>query len=290
MTQLNLKAMAKINLGLDVIRKREDGYHQVRMIMQTIHLYDRISLTRTRDSEIKVKTNLFFLPTNESNLVYKAAKLLKDEFKIKDGVFIDLKKHIPVSAGLAGGSSDAAAILYGMNRIFQLGLSLKELMTRGVKIGADVPFCLMRGTALAEEIGEQLTPIKTPPKCQILIVKPPVSISTRSVYESLKLDHNVKHPDIDKLLLDIEQGDLKSMAADMGNVLESVTIANYPVIEQIKRKMLQLGALNAMMSGSGPTVFGLFDDIGKAKFAYAKIKEQEASKQVYLTELMNSRR
>lgn len=290
MTELSLKALAKINLGLDVIRKREDGYHQVRMIMQTIHLYDRIVLTRTKDSDIKVETNLFFLPSNENNLVHKAAALLKDEFKIKDGVYINLKKHIPVSAGLAGGSSDAAAVLYGMNRMFQLGLSLSDLKERGVKIGADVPYCLMRGTALAEGIGEELTVLKSAPKCPVLIAKPAINVSTKSVYENLKLDGKMKHPNIDALMKDIERGDLKSLASNMGNVLETVTIPDYPVIAELKKEMIRLGALNAMMSGSGPTVFGLFEHVDQAKHAYKKMREKELAKQIYLTEIYNNRR
>lgn len=290
MYEMRLKALAKINLGLDVIRRREDGYHEVKMIMQTIRLYDRIVMRKRREPKIQVKTNLFYLPENENNLVYKAAKLLIEEFKIQQGVQIDLQKFIPVAAGMAGGSSDAAAVLYGMNRMFHLGLSLEELMEHGVKIGADVPYCLMRGTALAEGIGEQLTKLSPVPQCKILIAKPAISVSTKFVYENLKLDENTVHPDIDLLIQDIETKNLADMAAHMGNVLESVTIPNYPVIAQIKEQMIKDGALNAMMSGSGPTVFGIFDDKEKAEVAYKRMLEGNLAKQVYLTEVYNNGR
>lgn len=290
MYEMRLKALAKINLGLDVIRRREDGYHEVKMIMQTIRLYDRIVMRKRREPKIQVKTNLFYLPENENNLVYKAAKLLIEEFKIQQGVQIDLQKFIPVAAGMAGGSSDAAAVLYGMNRMFHLGLSLEELMERGVKIGADVPYCLMRGTALAEGIGEQLTKLSPVPQCKILIAKPPISVSTKFVYQNLKLDENTVHPNIDLLIQDIETKNLADMAAHMGNVLESVTIPNYPVIAQIKEQMIKDGALNAMMSGSGSTVFGIFDDKEKAEVAYKRMREGNLAKQVYLTEVYNNGR
>lgn len=290
MIELNLKALAKINLGLDVLRRREDGYHEVKMVMQTIHLYDKIQLRKLQTSDIKVETNLFYLPANENNLVYKAAKLLKDEFSIPNGVYIGLEKHIPVAAGMAGGSSDAAAVLYGMNRMFQLGLSMEELMERGVKIGADVPYCLMRGTALAEGIGEKLTALKPVPKCPVLIAKPSISVSTKFVYENLKLDENTVHPDMDAVVQAIEAGDIREMANHMGNVLESVTCAHYPVIPQLKEVMIKNGAMNAMMSGSGPTVFGLFESKSAARAAMREIRDKELAKQVYLTDMYNNRR
>lgn len=289
MFEMKLRAMAKINLGLDVIRKREDGYHEVKMIMQTIRLYDRISIQKTKNNKIQVKTNKFYLPENENNLVYKAAKLLFDECSISQGVQINLQKFIPVAAGMAGGSSDAAAVLYGINRMFQLGLSTEQLMELGVKIGADVPYCIMRGTALAEGIGEQLTALPPVPECKVLIAKPPISVSTKFVYENLKLDEHTIHPDIDCLVQDIERGSLTDIAAHMGNVLESVTIPNYPVIAEIKEQMMKDGALNAMMSGSGPTVFGLFEDKEKAEYAYCRMREGNAAKQVYLTDIYNSK-
>ena len=290
MNEISLKALAKINLGLDVVRRREDGYHEVRMIMQTIHLYDRLEIKKTGSADITMETNLSFLPTNENNLVYKAAKLLKDEFEIKEGVHVNLKKHIPVAAGMAGGSTDAAAVLYGINRMFGLGLSKKELMERGVKIGADVPYCLMRGTALAEGIGEDLSALPPMVKCPVLIAKPSVNVSTKFVYENLKLDDTTVHPDIDALVADIQAQDLKKIAADMGNVLETVTIPNYPVIADIKQHMLEHGAINAMMSGSGPTVFGLFEKEETAQEAFTAMKQSGLAKQVYLTSIYNNAR
>ena len=284
MRELKLKAMAKINLGLDVLGKRDDGYHELRMIMQTIRLYDRVQLTVTEAPGIRVKTNLSFLPVNEDNLVYRAANLLMEEFQIKKGLFINLEKHIPVAAGLAGGSSDSAAVLVGVNRLFHLGLAKQELMERGVKLGADVPYCVMRGTALAEGIGEKLTPLPAPPACHVLIAKPKIHVSTKFVYGNLRANELETHPDIDGQIEALQAGDLYEMAARMGNVLETVTIPAYPVIEDIKKEIKRMGAVNAMMSGSGPTVFGLFDDRGKARKAYEKLKKGSLAKQVYLTE------
>lgn len=290
MNDISVKALAKINLGLDVVRKREDGYHEVRMVMQTIHLYDRLEIAKNHSGKITMQTNLAFLPTNENNLVYKAAKLLVDEFGIKDGIHVDLKKHIPVAAGMAGGSTDAAAVLYGLNQIFDLGLSKKDLMERGVKIGADVPYCIMRGTALAEGIGEKLTQLSPMVKCPVLIAKPQISVSTKFVYENLKLDDKMVHPNIDKLVSDIQKKDLSAIASDMGNVLETVTIPEYPIIADIKEHMLKHGALNSMMSGSGPTVFGLFEDEVAAENAYEAMKASGLAKQVYLTSIYNNAR
>lgn len=288
MDNISLKALAKINLGLDVVRRRDDGYHEVRMIMQTINLFDRLEIKKIKESAIKIHTNLFFLPVNENNLVYKAAKLLIDEFGIQEGVSVGLTKKIPVAAGMAGGSTDAAAMLFGMNRLFGLGLSKKQLMERGVKIGADVPYCIMRGTALAEGIGDKLSPLPAMVKCPVLIAKPQISVSTKFVYQNLKLDDKTVHPDIDRLIEDIRNKDLKAVSDRMGNVLESVTIPNYPVISQIKEQMMDSGAVGSMMSGSGPTVFGLFDDSRTAQLAFGKIKRSGLAKQVYLTSIYNN--
>jgi len=289
MNDISVKALAKVNLGLDVIRRREDGYHEVCMVMQTIHLYDRLDIAKNQSGEITMETNLAFLPTNENNLVYKAAKLLCDEFAIKDGIHVNLQKRIPVAAGMAGGSTDAAAVLYGVNKIFDLGLSTEQLMERGVKIGADVPYCIMRGTALAEGIGEKLTQLPPMVKCPILIAKPAISVSTKFVYENLKLD-GIKHPDMQKLIADIKEKDLHKVAADMGNVLESVTIPAYPVIADIKENMMNHGAVGSMMSGSGPTVFGLFEDEKTAENAYEAMKKSGLAKQIYLTTIYNTTR
>ena len=289
MDKISLKALAKINLGLDVVRRREDGYHEVRMVMQTIHLFDRLNIEKTKKAGISIKTNLSFLPVNENNLIYKAGKLLVDEFNITEGVSVELDKRIPVAAGMAGGSTDAAAMLYGMNKIFDLGLSMQELKDRGVKIGADVPYCLMRGTALAEGIGEKLKSLPPMIKCPVLIAKPQISVSTKFVYENLRLDENTVHPDIDALIQDIKDKDLHEVCNHMGNVLETVTIPNYPIIAEIKKKMMNSGAIGAMMSGSGPTVFGLFEDEETAKKAYKEMKKSELAKQVYLTDIYNNR-
>ena len=279
MDEISLKALAKINLGLDVLGKREDGYHEVRMVMQTIHLYDRVEIKKTRSPHIHVETNLYYLPVNEDNLVYRAAKLMKDEFQIKEGVRIVLQKFIPVAAGLAGGSSDAAAVLVGMNRIFNLGLKLMEL---GLKIGADVPFCIMRGTALAEGIGEKLTALPPMPKCPVLIAKPAISVSTKAVYEGLKLYDGMEHPDIDGVMEGIQQKDLKGVASHMGNILETVTIPMYPVIEDIKKLMLENGALNA--------IFGLFPNEKEIRRAYEALKQSGLAKNVYTSDIHNNRR
>lgn len=287
---ISLKALAKINLGLDVVRRREDGYHEVRMIMQTIQLYDRLDIKRTQEPGIQIQTNLSFLPVNENNLIYKAAKLLMDEFSITDGVSVKLDKRIPVAAGMAGGSTDAAAMLIGVNRLFSLGLTKRQLMERGVQIGADVPYCIMRGTALAEGIGEALSPLPPMVKCPVLIAKPSISVSTKFVYQNLKLDDTTIHPDIDLLIDDIKAKNLHDIAAHMGNVLETVTIPNYPVIDEIKKHMLSNGALGAMMSGSGPTVFGLFDDEDTAKKAYKAMRSSHLARQVYLTSIYNNRK
>ena len=287
---ISLKALAKINLGLDVVRRREDGYHEVRMIMQTIQLYDRLDIKRTQEPGIQIQTNLSFLPVNENNLIYKAAKLLMDEFSITDGVSVKLDKRIPVAAGMAGGSTDAAAMLIGVNRLFSLGLTKRQLMERGVQIGADVPYCIMRGTALAEGIGEALSPLPPMVKCPVLIAKPSISVSTKFVYQNLKLDDTTIHPDIDRLIDDIKAKNLHDIAAHMGNVLETVPIPNYPVIDEIKKHMLSNGAVGAMMSGSGPTVFGLFDDEDTAKKAYKAMRSSHLARQVYLTSVYNNRK
>ena len=285
MDKIQLKALAKINLGLDVLRRREDGYHEVKMIMQTISLCDELELRKRKQPGIQVRTNLHYLPTNENNLVYKAAQLLMEEFQIGDGIAIQLQKRIPVAAGMAGGSSDAAAVLWGMNQMYGLGLSRKGLMERGVRLGADVPYCVLRGTALAEGIGEKLKALPPMPKCYLLIAKPGVSVSTKFVYENLHANDlkEEQHPNIDAMIRAIQKKDLALLTSYMGNVLELVTIPAYPVIEEIKRCMLEAGALGAMMSGSGPTVFGIFETQPQARKAYRAVKASQLAKQVYLT-------
>lgn len=285
MDKLHLKALAKINLGLDVLRRREDGYHEVKMIMQTLNLYDELELRKVKQPGIQVKTNLYYLPTNENNLVYKAAHLLMEEFDIKEGISIQLQKKIPVAAGMAGGSSDAAAVLWGVNQMYGLGLSRTELMERGVKLGADVPYCVLRGTALAEGIGEKLSILPPMPKSYILVAKPGISVSTRFVYENLHANdlRPEQHPDVDAMVAAMEKKDLRRLASCMGNVLETVTVPAYPIIDEIKKCMVEQGALGAMMSGSGPTVFGIFDDQTQARRAYREVRAKQLAKQVYLT-------
>ena len=282
---MRLRALAKINLGLDILRKREDGYHEVRMIMQTIQMYDVLKMKKVKKPGISLSVNYPYIPSDERNLVYKAAKLLMDEFQVKEGVDICLEKFIPVAAGMAGGSSDAAAAMVGINRLFKLGLSERELMDRAVNIGADVPYCIMRGTALAEGIGEKLTRIAQIPDCFVLIGKPGISVSTKMAYESLQLDKISSHPDIDGMIKDIENGDLLTMTEKMGNVFEPGIIEKYPVIGEIKNLMEDNGALKAMMSGSGPTVFGIFDDREKMEVAAAVLRESGLAKTVFATEV-----
>ena len=287
---MDLKALAKINLGLDVLGRRENGYHDVRMVMQSVYLYDNVRLEAREEPGIELSSNLYYLPDDSGNIAYKAAQMMIEEFHLEGGVRITLDKHIPVAAGMAGGSSNAAAVLFGMNRLFGLELTRQELMERGVQLGADVPYCILRGTVLAEGIGEKLTVLPSIPKCAVLIAKPPVSVSTRVVYEALDSKEIVKHPDIDGLIRALEEGSLKHAAACMGNVLEDVTIPKYPVIREIKQEMLEAGALNAMMSGSGPTVFGLFENKIKARNAQERIRRKALAKQVYVTNVHNARR
>ena len=286
---MRLRAFAKINLGLDILRKREDGYHEVRMIMQTIQMYDVLEMKKVKKPGISLSVNYPYIPSDERNLVYKAAKLLMDEFQVKEGVDIRLEKFIPVAAGMAGGSSDAAAAMVGINHLFKLGLSEKDLMDRAVNIGADVPYCIMRGTALAEGIGEKLTRIAQVPDCYVLIGKPGIGVSTKKAYESLQLDKIQSHPDIDGMIRDIENGNLLAMTDKMGNVFESGIIGKYPVIGEIKDLMEANGALKAMMSGSGPTVFGIFDDREKMEAAAAVLRQSNLAKTVFATEVTKVR-
>jgi len=283
MKRIQLKAMAKINLGLDVVADRPDGYHDLRMVMQSIRLFDRVVISVTSTPGVRLQTNLPYLPTGPNNLASRAAQLLIDEFSITQGVFIDLEKRIPVAAGLAGGSSDAAAVLVGMNILFCLNLSEEELRLRGVKLGADVPFCIARGTYLAEGIGDVLTRLDPIPDCSILIAKPDVRVSTKQVYTSLVLDENTPHPDIDAQIEAIKKQDLSQMCRLCGNVLETVTETEYPEISSIKKKMLENGALCSMMSGSGPTVFGIFEDRETAMRAQGAVEESGLAPRVILT-------
>lgn len=285
---MRLQAFAKINLGLDVLEKREDGYHEVRMIMQTIRMYDQLDMRKSVEPGIHLTTNKKYIPVDENNLVWRAAKLMMDTCGIMEGVSIHLHKVIPVAAGMAGGSSDAAATLVGMNRLFHCGLSKEKLMELGVQIGADVPYCVLRGTALAEGIGEKLTVLPPMPDCWILIGKPGISVSTKYVYTTLDLNTDTVHPDIDGMKKALEDGNLYGITERMGNVLQDVTIPAYPEVERIKEQMKTLGAVNAMMSGSGPTVFGIFDNEEKAQEACQKLRESGSCQQVFLTVPFNN--
>ena len=285
---MRLQAFAKINLGLDVLGKREDGYHEVRMIMQTIRMYDQLDMRKSVEPGIHLTTNKKYIPVDENNLVWRAAKLMMDTCGIIEAVSIHLHKVIPVAAGMAGGSSDAAATLVGMNRLFHCGLSKEKLMELGVQIGADVPYCVLRGTALAEGIGEKLTVLPPMPDCWILIGKPGISVSTKYVYTTLDLNTDTVHPDIDGMKKALEDGNLYGITERMGNVLQDVTIPAYPEVERIKEQMKTLGAVNAMMSGSGPTVFGIFDNEEKAQEACQKLRESGSCQQVFLTVPFNN--
>ena len=274
MDSLSLRSMAKVNFGLDVLRKRPDGYHDLRMIMQTVRLSDTITMKKTANPEIRLTCNLGFLPTDERNLAYRAAALIKNEYHISEGVEITLEKHIPVAAGLAGGSGNAAAVLGGMNQMFDLGISQEDLQAYGLKLGADVPYCVLRGTALAEGVGEILTPLPPLPDCTLVLVKPSFSVSTKYVFTHLAVTEKMNHPDIDGMIKAIENDDLCGITSRMGNVLENVTIPAYPQIQEIKDVLSAQGALASLMSGSGPTVFGVYNDPERAKAATQTLREQ----------------
>jgi len=285
MEKLQLRAYAKINLGLDVIRRLENGYHEVKMIMQTVGIYDELTFERI-PSGIVLTTNHGELPLDENNLIYKAVRLMQENYGISEGVKVHLQKNIPVAAGMAGGSTDAAATLKAMNVLFDLQASEEELRELGVKIGADVPYCIMGGTALAEGIGEKLTALPKAPDCYLLVAKPDINVSTKYVYEHLDAKEGYAHPDIDGMVEAIKTGSLKGITDRMGNVLESVTIEAHPIIATIKERMLALGADNSLMSGSGPTVFGIFTDKDKATKAYEQVKKEQLAGQVFVTQFV----
>ena len=269
---ISIDAHAKINLSLDVLGKRDDGYHTLQMIMQAIQLHDTISIHEIPDG-VEIMCEAPYVPNNSSNIAYKAAQAIIEKYKIKTGVRLEISKRIPVAAGLAGGSTDAAAVLKGMNELFGLGIDNNELMAIGKTIGADVPYCIMGGTALAEGIGEKLTPLSGLGNIPVLLVKPRIGVSTAWVYKNLRLENMGERPNTPLLISAIGEGDTRTLAANMKNVLESVTQQKYPVIEAIKKELVKLGALGSMMSGSGPTVFGIFEDADKAEYAFNKIKD-----------------
>lgn len=286
MDKLELKAYGKINLGLNVIRKRPDGYHDLDMIMQMVDVYDDVILTKTENCGIVVKTDTAILSNGKDNLAYMAAKTLMDEFDIHQGIEIQIHKRIPIAGGMAGGSSDCATTMIGVNQMFDLGLTKEALMERGVKLGADVPYCILGGTAIARGIGEILTPLPTPPQCHVIIAKPPVSVSTAFVYGHIRPDEITKRPDIEGMVSAIRNQDLYQLAELLYNVMEDVTVPEYPVVRDMKEVMLANGALNAIMSGSGPTVFGLYDDKEKAEKTVEELKAQDLTEQLYLTKFI----
>lgn len=281
MDQYVIRAYAKINLGLDVIKRLPNGYHQVKMVMQAIDLRDELTLEKAGDG-ITLTTDEGSLPTDESNLVYRAARLMQETCSLREGIKIHLQKNIPIAAGMAGGSADAAAAMRGINLLFDLGIPDGELMRMSLAIGADVPFCILGGTALAEGIGERLTPLPPLPFCHVLIAKPDISVSTKYVYEHLDSRGIERHPDIDGMTAAIRAGSLEGVLSRVGNVLESVTIPAYPVIDSIKKKMLELGAAASLMSGSGPTVFGIFTQKETAENAFSKLQAENAARQIFL--------
>ncbi|GAA0865053.1 4-(cytidine 5'-diphospho)-2-C-methyl-D-erythritol kinase [Paraclostridium tenue] len=261
MNSIDLKSRAKINLSIDVLGKRDDGYHIVDMIMQTIDLYDNLKITKIDGDFIKIKSNSKDIPLNQNNIVYKAADILKKRFNIKDGVEIYIQKNIPVAAGMAGGSSNAAAVLVGLNKVWNLGLSESQLKEIGLQLGADVPFCITGGSALAQGIGEELTNIHgLSENVNILVCKPDIFVSTKEVYQSLDMNKVQKRPKNKKLIESLKNDDIKYVCENMVNVLEEVTASKYKEIKQIESVMMKNKALGSMMSGSGPTVFGLFDN------------------------------
>ncbi len=276
-----IKAYAKINLGLDVVRRLPNGYHEVRMVMQNVGLWDELTLERA-EGGITITTDADSLPTGEDNLIHKAARLMLDKYGCP-GLRVHLRKTIPIAAGMAGGSTDAAAAMKGISHLYGLGLSPAQLMEDGVAIGADVPYCILGGTALAEGIGEKLTPLPPLPFCHILIAKPAVSVSTKYVYQHLDASSIEMHPDIDGMVQAVRDGSLRGVLERMGNVLETVTVPAHPVIADIKARMRELGAADSLMSGSGPTVFGIFLDRGKAEAALERFRQEELAGQAFLT-------
>lgn len=277
---MKIKAYAKINIALDVVGKRDDGYHLLKMIMQTVDLYDIIELEKC-NSGINLKCNKHYVPTDEKNLAYKAAKLFMEAYSIKSGVNINIIKNIPVSAGLAGGSTDAAAVIKLMNKMFNINAGDDELEKIALKIGADVPYCINGGTALCEGIGEKITKLKPFKDKIVVLVKPPFGVSTKEVYKAFDLSRVVFHPKTSEIINAMENDDVYFVANNMKNLLENVTLKKHRVISNIKSDMNDNGAISSMMSGSGPTVFAFFDDMLKAQKCYDEMKKK--FKDVYIT-------
>ena len=287
MDKIVTKAYAKINLGLDVLRRREDGYHEVKMVMQTVDLYDVLLVSKKEEDTITISTQREEIPVNEENLIYKAIKLMKDQYGFEGGVHVELVKNIPIAAGMAGGSTDAAAAMRAVNELFELNRPVEELEKHAVKIGADVPYCIQGGTVLSEGIGEVLTKLPNAPQCILLIAKPDIMVSTKYVYENLNLPELKKHPDIDLMVEAIREGDAEKMLEPMDNVLATVTEEKYEIIKEIKQTMKRNGAIKAMMSGSGPTVFGIFETMVQAATAFDAIKEKDLAREIFISKFIN---
>lgn len=262
------KAPAKINLMLDVLHKRSDGYHEVEMIMTMVDLADRLTITGLPGDTIRITSQAGYIPLDEKNLAYQAAKKIKDRYGVHQGVHIHIDKKIPVAAGLAGGSSDAAAALRGLNRLWNLNIPHNEMMEIGASIGSDVPFCITGGTALATGRGEVLTPLPSPPDCWVILAKPPINVSTAGIYGRLQADRIQHHPSASAMRTAIEEKSFETICSELGNVLEDVTLSHHPEVQQLKQAMMQLGADGVLMSGSGPTVFGLVSKESKVARIY----------------------
>lgn len=277
---MQIKAYAKINISLDVIGKRDDGYHFLKMIMQNIDLYDHISVEKAYKG-INLICNKPYIPRDEKNLAYKAAKIFFEQYNINGGAMINIRKNIPVAAGLAGGSTDAAAVLKCLRDLYNPNIDDKQLMELGLKIGADVPYCILGGTALCEGVGEIVTPL-TPFKNYILVlVKPSFGVSTKEVYTSLDIKKIYRHPDTDSIITAMSEGNIMYVSNNMKNILENVTLKKHQSLKEIKKEMLKMDALGALMSGSGPTVFAFFDDMLKAQSCYDRMKIKY--NEVYIT-------
>lgn len=286
MKTLTRNAYSKVNLALDVLRRREDGYHDVCMIMQNLSLYDTLTFTMEEADmlAITLSCDKEFVPCDERNLIYKAIVLMGETYHLTGHIHVELVKRIPVEAGMAGGSTDCAAAFHAMRELYGLDVSDQELMKLGVKLGADVPYCIMAKTALSEGIGEVLTEVAPLPDCFVVVAKPTISVSTKMVYENLHANELQHHPDVAGMIEALKQGDLSGVASRMENVLETVTTKLYPQIEEIKQSMKETGAENAIMSGSGPTVFGLYRGKAIAEQAAEKIRQQYGLSEVYVTQ------
>lgn len=296
MDTFTVNAYAKVNLGLDVLRRLPSGYHEVKMIMQTVGICDTLTFTRLPEGiRLTVEgeglpvsgASADSVPADRNNLIWRAARQMMERYQVSGGLHIHLHKRIPVAAGMAGGSTDAAAAYRGVNRLFALGVSEEEMRRMAVETGADVPYCITGGTVLAEGIGERLTALPDAPACHVVVAKPDIAVSTKYVYDNLHADSLTYHPDIDGMARAIGQGDLQGMIRRMGNVLETVTAEAYPLIGQLKKYMEAHGACGALMSGSGPAVFGLFDDRAAAESCYEGLRSAGTAKQIFLTGFVN---